>query len=131
MANYLSIDFGTKRIGVAFSQGYLAEPLTILEGDWTKTTNWPEAVSQIIKIMADKEIDQVVIGISENKMADLTKQFALTLQDWLSLPIEYIDETLSSYQMHQNLTQAKKSKRNQPIDHLVAAALLQEWLDNR
>ena len=131
MANYLSIDFGTKRMGVAMSQGFLAEPLMIINGDWSKPTNWPEAISQLVKIIKAEKINQIIIGLSENQMAELTQQFALTLQATVSLPIGYVDETLSSHQMHQNLTLAKKSKRNQPIDHLVAAALLQEWLDNR
>lgn len=131
MANYLSIDFGTKRIGVAISAGFLAEPLTIIEGDWANEKNWSSAIDQLANIIKTENITQIIVGISENQMAELTQQFMANFSKVIDLPVAFIDETLSSHQMHQNLTQAKKSKRNQPIDHLVAAALLQEWLDNR
>ena len=128
--NLLSIDFGTRNIGLGIARVPLAEPYKIISGNWSKREAWHFAVDQIVEICEQEKIEKLIVGLSENEMAQLTKDFISLLEQSLDLPIEYIDETLSSYQMHQKLTSHKKSKRNQPIDHLVAAELLQEWLDD-
>lgn len=121
----LGIDFGTKRIGVAISHGSLAQPLEIVANDEQHV-----AIDRISQICQDKEVSVIVVGLSENKMADLTKNFVEELREKTQLPIVYIDETLSSYEMHQKLRDSKKKKKQGPIDHFVAAQLLQEWLDD-
>ncbi len=118
----LGIDYGTTRIGLAIARGPLAEPLKILNHDST-------AIEQLSKIISQEGITQIVIGLSENQMANKTKAFAVALAAATGLPIDYVDETLSSYEMHRKLITAKKSVKQGPIDHLVAAQLLQDWLD--
>ncbi len=130
----LAIDYGTKRIGVAISQGSLAEPLCILEQEnegLSTDQALDEAISNLAALCATHNVTQLVIGLSENKMADLTKKFAEKLQQKVDLPIDFIDETLSSYEMHLKLRQTKRKKKQGPIDHFVAAQLLQEWLDEK
>lgn len=119
----MGIDYGTQRVGVALAEGPLAEPLVILKNDKT-------LIAEILKIVAEYQVQRVVVGLSENRMAELTRQFIQQLQPQLSIPIELIDETLSSYEMHLKLRNAKQKKKQAPIDHLVAAQLLQEWLDS-
>lgn len=118
----LGIDFGTKRVGVAIARGPLAEPLVILANDTA-------LISQIAEIVTKEQVKRIVVGLSENKMAEQTKQFADKLTQHLDIPIHFIDETLSSYEMHHKMRLAKRSKKQAPIDHLVAAQLLQDWID--
>jgi len=122
MLRTLGIDFGTKRIGLALSFSTLAEPLTILENDET-------VFAHIRKIIADESVQQLVCGISEGEMAVKTKQFATQLSLITKLPIEYVDETLSS-QVVRAKTGTKRMQHNKkPVDHFAAAEILQEWLD--
>lgn len=118
----LAIDFGTVRIGIAVSRGTLAEPLLILP-------NNEQTFTQLKKLFIEEEIEEIVIGISENKMAELTEAFAIELKKITDLPVHFVDETLSSHSVHQKLRTAKKSKREGDIDHYAAAEFLQEYLD--
>lgn len=117
----LAIDYGTQRIGLALSAGTLADPLTIIPSD-------EKAIPYICKLITDYKVTQIVIGLSENEMAQKTQEFARTLQRMTKTPIDYMDETLSTHSVRNKLAAAKKSQK-QPVDHLAAAEFLQEWLD--
>lgn len=119
----LAIDFGTTRIGLAISRSSLAEPLKIID-------NNPNAISQIRQVAELESVTKIIVGLSENEMAIKTRQFVQELQKEISLPVEFVDETLSSHTVHQKLLQSPQSKRRQPIDHFAASEFLQEYLDN-
>lgn len=120
----LGIDYGTKRIGLAIADGPLAEPLDILP-------NSKYSIQSIKELCAARGVTQIVMGLSENEMAEFTKEFAKQVTEATGIPVSFIDETLSSYEMHSRLRQTGVShaKRTGHIDHLVAAQLLQDWLD--
>ena len=122
--NYLAIDFGTKRIGLAINKGFLAEPLKILLND-------DRLLIEIKDICEQEKISRIIIGISEKDMATRTEKFVENLKQVIDLPITFMDETLSSKQVHDKLLQAgaKQKKRQSPIDHYAAALILQNWLD--
>lgn len=118
----LAIDFGTVRIGLAVSRGTLAEPLKVVPNDAEKFSN-------ILAVIKNEHVDKIIVGLSENVMAEKTKSFAEELRQYTSLPIVFTDETLSSKTVHQKLMSAKKSKRSGAIDHYAAAEFLQEYID--
>lgn len=122
----LAIDFGTKRIGLAVNCGCLAEPYKILAND-------DYLFAQLKNILHEHKVEQIVVGISENKMAVKTKEFVKNFRKITKLSIKYADETLSSKIVQQKLVQAgvKMSKRRGPVDHYAAAVILQEWLDEK
>ncbi|NCN82625.1 MAG: Holliday junction resolvase RuvX [Candidatus Pacebacteria bacterium] len=122
MTKVLGIDFGTKRIGLALSFASLAEPLTIVENDATVFAN-------IQQIITKEKVGQLVCGISEGEMAVKTKQFATELALFTKLPIEYVDETLSSQVVRAKTQTKRSSNSHKPVDHFAAAEILQEWLD--
>lgn len=131
MERVLAIDFGTQRLGVAVTRGSLAEPLAIVK-------QGEQLWNRLLELVRVEQPALILIGLSENKMADLTRDFADQLQAQLELhqfqlPIELVDETLSSQVVHAKLAAAaaKRTKRQQPIDHYAAAEFLQEWLDTR
>ena len=100
MAKYLGIDYGRKRIGLALAKAGLAEPLAVLAND-------EHFMAKIAKIAAEEEIDELVVGLSENEMAQETAQFARQLREELQLPLHFADETLS-YTVERKLRSAKK-----------------------
>lgn len=118
----LALDFGTKRIGVAISFGSLAEPLVVIQYD-----QLDQAIAQIQQLCLDHRVTQLVIGLSENQMATQTKQFGERISQICQLPIEYVDETLSSKQVLNSFKDRKKHHKG-PIDHLSASLILEEWL---
>lgn len=124
MKKILAIDYGTKRLGLAVNQFGLAEPLMILK-------NNQNLIKNLLKVLKEEKIELILLGLSENKMAQKTKTFAQKLKQEASIPLEFVDETLSSHQVHQKLSNShmKLKKRQGPIDHYAAAEFLQEWLD--
>lgn len=118
---YLGIDYGEAKIGLAVSDGEIAEPLGTISH-----------ISQIGQICQRNEITKIVIGISENKMAEKTKKFGKELENLTGLPVVYQDETLTSQMAVKKMVESGKAKMRRRIDgHAVAAALiLQDWLDS-
>jgi len=117
----LSIDFGTKRVGVAISVGSLAEPLCVLDHD--------HALEGLVKLCQEHQIEQIVFGLSENETARKTKLFAKELTELTHLPIDFADETLSSQAVYERLRSMGNKRLEGPIDHYSAALILEEYLD--
>lgn len=129
--NILCLDYGTRRIGVALATTPLAEPLVIIP-NVTKTASdivTSHAIDAILRLIDQHMIALVVVGISEETMAAKTRQFIETLATYTSIPIEEMDETLSSYQTYAQMQTMKKSKRDGHRDHYAAANILQNYLD--
>ncbi len=120
----LALDYGTVRVGVAISFASLAQPLLILPNDANLLAN-------IVKLIQEHHISEIVVGLSENQMVQKTKRFVKDLQTVTTLPITFIDETLTSYQVHQWLRQAPAKKRRGPIDHFAAAVILENYLQSQ
>ncbi len=122
----LAIDYGTERLGIAVSRGSLAEPLKIVLND-------AQLFHELKKIFDAELPTKVIIGLSENIMAEKTKKFVAELKKNIMIPVEFADETLTSKIVHEKLltSGASQRKRRQPIDHLAAAEFLQEYLDNQ
>jgi putative holliday junction resolvase len=120
----LGIDYGTQRVGVAISQGTLAEPLEIL-------ANSDGLIPKLLKLLQEHQVTQIVVGLSENEMAVKTQAFVDLLRQQTDLPIELNDETLTSATVHERLAEmsGKKQTPKGPIDHYAAAVILQDWLD--
>lgn len=121
----LAIDYGLKRVGVAVTRGTLAEPLVVIEND-------AALFDRLTAVIRDEKIEQIVVGISEGEMADLTREFAQDLEEAVGeIPIDFADETLSSKEVEERLRQKgiKHSTRTGPIDHFAAALILEEWLE--
>lgn len=125
MTKILALDYGTKRIGVAVSYDFLAEPLEIVPND-------EHTFSRIQQLCQDHQIEKIVIGLSARDMADETRKFAQKLEKVVTIPIEFFDESYSSQQVQQKLIDSgsRQSRRQMPIDDLAAAHFLQEYLDS-
>lgn len=121
---FLSIDYGTKRIGLAIARTPIAEPYKIISKE--------KSINTIKTICLQENITNVVVGISENKTEILTLKFIDELKKVINLPIHKQDETLSSHQIKEHFlnTGMKKSKLHGSIDHYSAAIILQEYLDD-
>ncbi|MBD3562523.1 Holliday junction resolvase RuvX, partial [Planktothrix sp. FACHB-1355] len=61
------------------------------------------------------------------------QKFAQRVGKALQLPVEYVDERLTSFQAEEMLKEAKKSpsRHKSSIDRIAASIILQQWLDER
>ncbi len=116
----LGIDFGLKNIGLAISEGQIAQPKETIH-----VSSLPQAIKEIENRVQKWQIDKVVVGISEGKSRDQALAFGRRIESVLQLKVEYVDETLSSFEAT-NRKMTDKSK-----EHAKAAAIiLQRYLDN-
>ncbi|KKW17622.1 MAG: hypothetical protein UY58_C0001G0047 [Candidatus Magasanikbacteria bacterium GW2011_GWA2_50_22] len=99
--NILAIDFGTKRLGLAWSDTTLGVVLPYgLIGEDTL----PQKVRAIAALLKKEKIDLVVVGFpvslnsSENKNTERVQKFVFELQKYITQPVEFFDERFSSGQ---------------------------------
>jgi putative Holliday junction resolvase len=124
----LGVDYGRKRIGLAWSDGPLASPLEVLE-----VKDMDQAMGEMALVMRDKEIDLVVIGVSEREMAKESEGFGKRIKDELNVPVKYQDETLTTQDANKLAIEAGigQGKRKRLGDAYAATLILQAYLDSQ
>ncbi len=127
MARFLSIDYGTKNVGIAVSDetATMAFPRVVLQNDIY-------LVGEIKKMIEDEEIEGVVIGESldyngePNPLMEDINYFKAELEKNISTPIYFEPEFLTSHQA------AKlQGGANSMLDASAAAIILQSFLDKQ
>lgn len=112
--NYLGIDYGQAKVGVAIAEGPIAEPLTTLDTGM--------ALHELMLLVKKHHIEEIVVG-------DCPADFLKELQGW-GLPVHQADETLSSHDARQALLHTSQSKRKNKEHAVSAAIILQNWLEH-
>lgn len=135
MQRYVSLDVGTKRIGVA-----TCDPLGVTTRSLKVIMREPEsrAVDEIIKICKELDVNTVVVGLPINmdgttgKQAEDCREFAKKLEN-VKLNICFEDERLTSFQAEQILaSQGKKyTKEKGLVDMMSAELILRQFLDKK
>lgn len=119
----LGIDYGTKRMGIAISDE--TQTLAREYAIWSPEELW----SKLENVLAEEGVERVVLGLPMNLSGELTQKseevqgFADQLQKRISIPIELVDERLSSI-MAENISGQKTN-----LDSLAAQIFLQNYLD--
>ena len=131
------IDVGSVRIGVAVSDpsGVLATPLVTVPRDAAGGAD----LRSIAALVAEHEVVGVVVGFPrtlanrEGVAAVAAREFADALAEVLDVPIELVDERLTTVVAAQQLRQrgVKGRRQRAVIDQAAAVAILQGWLDAR
>ncbi len=120
----LCFDYGEKRIGVAVGQT-VTSTATALQTVLVinKKPDW-----EAIKILIDEwKPDKFIVGHpftlhgTRQKMTDAAERFSRQLKHRFKLPVDLIDERLSSYEAQHEL----KSTRN--LDPTSAKLILETW----
>lgn len=127
MSNYLGVDYGRAKVGLAVSSGSLAAPLKVL-----RYTNIDELFVRIKKTVEEEKIEQIVIGLSDGKIAKESKKFGRDLSKYLNLPVAFIDETLTTADVLEKAIEAGmgQKKRKNMEDAFSATLILQNYLDS-
>ncbi len=132
----LGLDVGKRRIGVAGCDGtgLIATGLTTIERQ-----SFLQDVQQLQALVTEREAQLLVVGLpycmdgSIGFQAKQVQKFARRISKALELPVEYIDERLTSVEAEGKLKAQKKYSRHNKglVDRLAATIILQQWLDQR
>ncbi len=124
--NYLGIDYGTKRVGLALATapGFFAYPYSTLG-------NTPKLVERIVNICRDEKVEEIVLGWSldykrrENPLMKQANIFRVTLEAATGLPIHLEDEVLTTREARRDIGP------DDLTDARAAAIILRTYLARR
>src|SRR5688500_12480904 len=137
----LAIDLGTRRVGLAICDegGRFATPFDVLF-----VTSPQQAIDAIVALMKKEAIERLLVGMplhmddSVGSAARNTQSWAKELSTLTGKPVVFVDERLSSFSAEQGLNERKRGgekitrkRRKEKLDAIVAAELLQAFLDGR
>jgi len=136
MGRVLGIDLGSRRIGVAVSDGLglTAQPQATLARH-----GGSRDITAIAAAVKDNDAERIVLGLpldpegGEGDAARRARDFAAKLVQALHLPVELIDESFSTVEAEAVLLAAdvSRKRRKQVVDKMAAAVILQRWLDQQ
>lgn len=123
--NSLAIDFGTKKIGLAYSLRNIIFTLPMIKNDH-------KIFQKINQIITENQISKVYVGLSEGKISILTKKFIEKLSLVVKLPIETVEEAVSTIEADNLFLENKKRVKNyqQEIDSIAAAIILNRVINS-
>ena len=133
MSRYLGVDYGTKRIGLAISDGLglTARPLEVVpRGDLEPT----------LRSLADEyDLDGVIVGLptslagGESESAVGARDLGREIEELLGVAVEFVDERFTSRIAENALLEAdmRRRTRKETVDKVAAAIILQTYLDSR
>lgn len=134
MQRILSLDFGTKRIGVAVSDALniTAQAVGTIERKGMKND-----LKKIRALAQEYSAARLIVGLplnmdgAEGKSAKLAIDFANELKKEINIPVEMIDERLTTAQGERIFLEADMSreKRRKNLDKIAAQLILQNYLD--
>jgi putative Holliday junction resolvase len=144
----LAVDYGRARIGLAIAdtEAQLPRPLLTLE-----RVNRNEDMRRLRELARQHGICQIVVGLplrldgAHGEMAEEATRFAARLRKQLGLPVDMLDERLTSWEAERLLEEqsgrvlrdAKTSAkgRSKPartsVDAVAAAVILKEYLEQQ
>lgn len=131
----LGIDYGTRRIGLAFGDDLgVATPLAALvSGDADE--RW----TALLSVVRQRRITDIVLGHplnmddSAGPKAKEAEALAERLRAEFGLPVHLIDERLTSYEAESSIPKAKRRsiRASGTIDSRAATLILQDYLDQK
>jgi putative Holliday junction resolvase len=132
----LGLDVGQKRIGVAGCDGtgLIATALITI-----KRSSFQQDLDKLKQIVTERQVEVLVVGLpysmdgSVGFQAKQVQKFGQRIAQALQLPVEYVDERLTSVEAEAQLKAQKRfsSYQKELIDSQAAAIILQQWLDER
>lgn len=137
----LGLDLGTKRIGVAVSDGdgRVATPIDVVH----RTGDRRREHRTLVDLAAEWEAEVVVVGIPYSldgstgpmakAMAAEATELAAVLGERLGIPVETYDERLTTVTAERSLRDQdlRGPDRRRVVDMVAASVMLQAWLDAR
>jgi putative Holliday junction resolvase len=132
----LGLDVGKKRIGVAGCDrtGLIASGLLTIE-----RRSFNQVLELFQQLVQERQVQILVVGLPYSMNGTLgfqarhVQKFAGSLSKALQLPVEYVDERLTSFHAEELLRMEgiSPSRHKGLVDRKAACLILQQWLDER
>jgi putative holliday junction resolvase len=137
----LAIDYGKKKLGLALSDefGITSRPFAT----WTRI-NRRRDLARLRDLVRQEKIRRIIVGLPlhldgrPSEMSDETRSFALRVEKAIGIPVEMVDERLTSWEAQETVAHTKSGKHSRsssghakknPIDDIAAAIILRDYLD--
>ena len=140
----LAIDYGRARFGLAITDAEtrLPRPLATIE-----RLNRNEDMRRLREIVREHGVHRIVVGLplrldgTRGEMAAEAVRFAERVRKQFGLPVELVDERLTSWEAERLLEEqsgrilhthkrAKKKKERATVDSVAASVILKEYLES-
>ncbi len=132
----LGMDVGERRVGLAVSDpmGWNAHSYAVMQ-----RSSEEKELAYLQQVCREMEITQLVSGLPKNMDGTLgpkaleVESYARRMAELLALPLEFVDERLTTVSAHRMLLEAdlSRGKRKKVVDKVAAAYILQTWLDRK
>jgi putative holliday junction resolvase len=132
----MSLDLGTKRIGIA-----LSDPTRVLASPYTTIHATPRqrAIEQIVRLLNEHEVTELVVGLpltmsgERGTQAQLVQAFVEDMRVHINIPLHLLDERLTSVAAERMMQELgmRPEQRKAKIDQVAASIILQDFLDSR
>ncbi len=127
----LAIDYGRKRLGLALSDelGVTAQPLAT----WLRTNRRAD-VRRLRELARRHAVRRILVGSPvhldgrPSEMAGEAGRFAARIGKELGIPVELVDERLSTWEAEQTRAGAARKRRTE-LDEVAAAIILRDYLE--
>lgn len=134
----LGLDYGTKTVGVAISDPLLLTAQELETITRERASALRHTLVRIKEICEEYQVEKIILGYprnmddSEGFRCEETKEFRKLLEKRVDIPIEYVDERLTTVYADEILEESGVAKRDRKkfIDQIAAAIILQDYLDN-
>ena len=136
MSKYLGIDYGRKRIGLAFADEVgVSVPIPAIPG--TELEGWQDA---LVVVMEVREAEELVVGYPLNMDGSVGTRarevdvFAAELEKLFGVPVHKSDERLTTHAAGQGLNVSRKrmpARETGELDSAAASLILRDFLEER
>lgn len=135
----MGLDYGSRTVGVAISDPLLitAQPLMTIERDSENKIR--KTLAKITALAEEYEVAEIVIGLPKNmnntmgERVEATLAFAEKVKNRTGLPVEFVDERLTTAQAERVLMEGgvRRENRKEHLDSMAASLILSVYLENR
>ena len=132
----VAIDFGLKYLGIAASSRLIPRPfgITTLIAQSGELKEW----SKLEEILVEYRPHTILVGLplnmdgSESEMSQGARAFGKSLCSRTSIPVQFVDERLSSWEVKKMDQETSKNKQKKPSKiHEESACLIAEtWVSD-
>ena len=134
-SSVIGIDFGEKRIGVAFSD---SEKKISFSLDVIHREGKSFGIKKLKRLLSDREIESIVVGVPYRENGELLNEshevfsYIESLKEHFQVPVLTWDERYSTVIAENAMLSADISRegRKAVIDKLAAQIILQSYLDS-
>src|SRR6266403_2762725 len=147
LRSILAVDYGRARIGLAIAEAETEMPRPLLT---LKRVNRNEDMRRLRELAREHGVRQIVVGLplrldgTRGEMAEEATRFAARLTKQLGLPVDMIDERLSSWEAERLLEEqsgrvlhdakhstGERGSGRASVDAVAAAVILKEYLEQK